>query len=121
MNSVKIERVKLLDIVRENKEKHISQFDESVKDFIAAAKVIVAVNTLLVKSGDLNEIVKFSTLPPKPVSYENSYTRAIRMLELSCEDVIEIEEDVFNQLVLDEWSWKSNFSMNSTLYKAFIW
>ena len=48
----------------------------------------------------------------------DNYTRAIRMLELSVEDVIEIEEHIFNQLVLDEWGWKQQFTAMSALYKS---
>jgi hypothetical protein len=40
------------------------------------------------------------------------------MLELSVEDTIELEEDVFNQLVLDEWTWKNAFVASNSLYKT---
>ena len=30
----------------------------------------------------------------------------------------ELEEDIFNQLVLDEWSWKNSFTATSALYKT---
>jgi hypothetical protein len=39
-------------------------------------------------------------------------------LELSVEDTIEVEEDVFNQLVLDEWAWKNAFVASGALYKS---
>jgi hypothetical protein len=40
------------------------------------------------------------------------------MLELSVEKEIEVEEDVFNQLVLDEWHWKNQFIASASLYKT---
>jgi hypothetical protein len=40
------------------------------------------------------------------------------MLELSVDEVLEVEEDVFNQLVLDEWGWKHNFAATSAMYKS---
>ena len=40
------------------------------------------------------------------------------MLELSVEDIIEVEEDVFNQLVLDEWQWKRSFTASAMSYKT---
>ena len=36
------------------------------------------------------------------------------------EDVIEVEDDVFNQLVLDEWQWKTSFSISASSYKSFL-
>lgn len=119
MRSVKVSRSELLEIVRKNKEKHIADFNESVEDFKAAAIKIAEQNLQLAQSGDVEKIAKFKSLPTKPTSHEDSYTRAIRMLELSVEDVIEVEEDIFNQLVLDEWGWKQNFAVASALYKSF--
>lgn len=118
MNAVKINRIELLEIVRVNKEKHVKDVQESIKDYKKAAVKLAKENLELAKSGDLESISKVRGMPTKPVSYESAYTRAIRMLELSVDEVIEVEEDVFNQLVLDEWSWKNSFVASSTLYKS---
>ncbi len=118
MNAVKINRLELLKIVRDNKEKHITEFNESVEDYKKAAIKIAESNLALAQSGELDKIAKIQTQPQKPVSYESAYTRAIRMLELSVDEVIEVEEDVFNQLVLDEWAWKHNFTATGALYKS---
>jgi hypothetical protein len=57
-------------------------------------------------------------MPPAPVNYADNYSRAIRMLELSVEDTIDVEEHIFNQLVLDEWGWKQQFVAQSAMYKT---
>lgn len=119
MRNVKINKDELLGIVRANKEKHIAEFKDSVTDYTAAALKIAQENLKLAKSGDVEKIAKIKSMPTKPISFEDSYTRAIRMLELSVEDVIEVEEDIFNQLVLDEWTWKHTFVANSTMYKSY--
>ncbi len=118
MRHVNLNRDELLGIVRKNKEKHIKEYDESVKDYIKAALKLAQDNLAKAKSKDLNEISTIKSLPSKPVSYEDSYTRAIRMLELSVDDVIELEEHIFNQLVLDEWQWKNQFITASAMYKS---
>lgn len=118
MNSVKIDREKLLGIVQENRDKHCAAFTESVEDYKRAVLKIATNNLKLAKTADLEQIAKFQTLPPKPTSHEREYDRAIRMLELSVETVIEIDQNIFNQLVLDEWQWKNAFLTNSTLYKS---
>jgi hypothetical protein len=118
MRSVKIDKKKLLGIVRENKEKHIVAFNESVEDFKALAIKITAANLELANSGDLAKISKAKSIPQAPTSHEKEYERAIRMLELSVEKEIEVEEDIFNQLVLDEWAWKNQFVASSALYKT---
>lgn len=118
MRSVKINKSELLTIVRENKEKHVREFNESVEDYKAAAIKVAQEHVELAATGDLDKIAKIKAMPSRPSSYEDSYTRAIRMLELSVEDVIELEEDIFNQLVLDEWTWKHSFVASSALYKS---
>lgn len=118
MNAVKMDRVTLLNIVRENKLKHLAAYDESVADYKQVVVQVATVNLELATTGDLGNFAKIKSLPSMPQSYESSYTRAIRMLELSVDDIIEVEEDVFNQLVLDEWHWKSSFLTAGAIYKS---
>jgi hypothetical protein len=40
------------------------------------------------------------------------------MLELSVEEEIELEEAIFNQLVMDEWVWKAQFNASNAMYKT---
>ena len=119
MRKVNISKEELLEIVRANKKKHVEDFKESVTDYKKAALVIAKDNLALVKTGKVEEILKVKSMPPKPVSFEHDYDRAIRMLELSVDEVIELEQDIFNQLVLDEWTWKSTFTSDSTIYKTY--
>jgi hypothetical protein len=118
MNAIKMNRTELLAIVRANKEIHISEFNESVEDYKKLVLQIASANLKLAKTANLEEFKKLKAAPSAPQSYEDSYKRAIRMLELSVEDIIEVEEDVFNQLVLDEWLWKRNFTVSNALYKT---
>jgi hypothetical protein len=118
MNAIKMNRVELLVIVRENMAKHVAEYLEAVEDYKKLVLQLATANLKMAKTQELAEFAKIKAVPSKPNSYEASYKRAVRMLELSIEDVIEIEEDVFNQLVLDEWSWKNSFITSNSLYKA---
>ena len=118
MDSVKIDREKLLEIVIANRELHVKQYDEAVEDYKAAALKLATSNLKLAKTGEMEKIAQIRPIPTPPVSYESNYSRAIRMLELSVEDVISVEQDTFNQLVLDEWSWKRSFIAAGSLYKS---
>lgn len=127
MRRVNIEKNKLLEKVKENLEKHIKEYNEAVEDYIAVVQEICVENVKTAKrnlkvskemngvNGDFNLPKMF---PSTPVSYENEYNRAIAMLEMSADEIIELESEVFNQLVLDEWEWKRNFEMTNTLYKT---
>lgn len=117
MNSVKMNRKELLKIVKDNQKKHVAEYAESVEDYKAAVLKITQANVKAAKTGDLAQF-KFKAIPSAPTNYEDNYTRAIRMLELSVEDVIDVEEHIFNQLVLDEWGWKQNFTAMAATYKS---
>jgi len=119
MHSVKILRSELLEIVRGNKEKHVREFNEAVDNFRKAVVKIAEENLALAQSGNLDDIAKIKSIPIKPVSYESSYTRAIRMLELSVENEIELDLHDFDQLVQDEWQWKISFDTSNAAYKSF--
>ena len=132
MKTVNIDRQKLLTTVRENLQKHVNDYNESVvlyrqlllqvlqenstrhrRNIIAAKSALEKGVTL--ESGDLTQM---KHLPPMPTSYEEAYNKAIKMLEFSADDVIELTSDVFNQLVLDEWSWKHQFETTTAFYKS---
>lgn len=120
MNSVNIDRARLEEIVRENLVKHMVQYEEAVVDYKALVLKITQHNLKVAKTGDMVEFKNFKSLPSAPVSYKDSYNRAIRMIELSVDTIIELEEHIFNQLVLDEWDWKHQFVGATMSYKAAI-
>jgi len=120
MRNVNINKQELLDILRSNKEKHVSDYKEGVQDYFSAVLKLVERNLELARSGDLSTVAKISPMPPAPTSYESAYNRASRMLELSVDDVIELDEQTFNQLVLDEWAWKSMFAGTTQSYKGLL-
>ncbi len=121
MNAIKMKRTELLDIVKANMVTHVAEFLESVEDYKKLVTQITAGNAKLGKTGNLDEFKKIKEIPAEPVSYEDSYKRATRMLELSVDEIIEVEEDVFNQLVLDEWHWKRQFSYSNAMYKTALY
>lgn len=118
MNEIKMNRLELLEIVKGNSVKHIAAYNESVQDYLALVLKATQAALKTAKTGDLEKIKRIKPIPASPKSYEDSYRRGIRMLELSVDDVIEVQEDVFNQLVLDEWQWKHAFEASSSMYKS---
>lgn len=116
MKNVKLDKNQLLSILIENRTKHVAEYDEAVMDYLAACLKVAKANLKVANQGTLEALEKLQDNPQQPTSYEDSYTRAIRMVELSVDTVIELDAQTFNQLVLDSWEWKQHFlSSNSTL------
>ena len=125
--TVKVNKEELLSVVRENLEKHIAQFEESKEDYLKALTCVSEQNVKIANkrlkqslTGKIDGELSWKQLPPEPVSFEAEYNRAIRMLEMSVETDLDVEAQVFNQLALDEWSWKNQFLNVSTLVKGMI-
>lgn len=119
MKTVKVNKEELLSVVRENKEKHITEYKEACEDYKSLILKVSQSNLKVARTGDLSVIDKqFKNKPQVPSSYEAEYSRAIRMLEMSVETELEIEAQVFNQLALDEWNWKQSFALMASTYKG---
>ena len=52
----------------------------------------------------------------EPMNQTSDYKRAIGMLEMSVEDVIELTQDEYSCYVLDEWRWSGQFAITSSRY-----
>lgn len=120
MKTVKMNKTKLLGIIFSNKEKHVKAYNEAVEDYKKLVVKISQENLKQAESGDLDNIAKIKSIPPRPVSYESSYNRALLMLELSVEDTIDLDVHDFDQLVQDEWQWKQSFIASTSTYKSFL-
>lgn len=125
MKSVKIEAKKLLEVLKENRAKHESDYKKSVEGYekdlleVSESNVKIAKKVAsLIKEGELTKAHQnwFEALPSKPNSYLDHYDRAIRMVELSADEIIELESEIFNQLVMDEWGWKKQFVTSNAKY-----
>lgn len=126
MNSVNVDRLNLLEILRQNLKSHVTEYEELIDLYKKTALEIANTNLKIAKENvkivEDSKSVPFELKPLKsmpviPTCYDKEYNRAIRMLELSTDTVINLEQDVFNQLVLDEWGWKQSFNTTSAFYK----
>jgi hypothetical protein len=125
MKKVRLNTRQLLGIVKDNRNKHMAAYDEAVIDHKASViktteenLKIANQNYQIAESYDLTKMQAFKAILPAPKHYEKEYNRAIRMLELEVEKEIELEEAIFNQLVMDEWQWKDSFIGTNSLYKS---
>lgn len=113
MNAIKVQKAELLEKLKGNRAAHSAQFDQASAGY--RAKVIEALESRLkdARAGKLPQLI-FNL--PMPVDQTKAYDRVIGMLELSVEDIIELEEHDYQQYVLDEWSWSHATTASNTFY-----
>lgn len=115
---VQVNRKRLIETLEHNRQEHIKEYDEAAGLFAEA--YLNKLGEMRVKSAEAktpSEFPRYVDLEP-PVSYEQSYTDAIELLELSEEDTVTLTASQHKQFVKDEWSWKRAFLSNSEFYKG---
>jgi hypothetical protein len=115
MNYVKVNRNELLDVVRKNREQHRKIFEEAIEGYRSAA--IKELDAMLNEAKAGKRIRRTVSLV-EPVDQTREYNKVIRMLEMSTEDVIELQEHEFSQYVLDDWGWKGQFLASNSAYSS---
>ncbi len=113
LENVKIKRLELLAIVKENRAQHRKIFEEAIVGYREQAIKELEVHIQEARDG---KRVKRSVSIPEPIDQTREYDKAIRMLELSVDDVIELDHHGFSNLVLDDWHWKQNFIVANSTY-----
>ena len=115
----------LLEIVKANRDKHIETYRAAYCGWLEQVHAALMEKTLefddaihrldSVLSG---EILRSPTFDSPPRNHVKEYERFIRMVELTDEAHIELEEHEFSQYVDDEWHWKQDFVLSATKYGA---
>ena len=113
MQTVKINKAELLTVVKANREQHRKIFDEAITGYRECA--IKELDAMLAEAKTGKRIRRSVSLV-EPVDQTREYDKAIRMLEMSVEDVIELEDHEFSNYVLDDWGWKKSFLASNRAY-----
>lgn len=113
MNAIRVTKNDLLKAVRENREKHRTIFLEAQKSYRDMAITELEMHLADARGG--KRISRSLTLI-EPMDQTKDYDRVIRMLEMTSDDAILLEEHDFRTYVLDEWKWKSQFNVSNAMY-----
>jgi len=115
--NTKIKRDDLIKIVRQNRDVHIAEVlklrEQWRKKMLVMAAKIVEVGPKLRKFPQA-----LQALRNEPVSHTRDFDDAIRMLELTTEDIIDLTPPNFQCLVLNRWNWTDNHVYMNHTYGA---
>jgi hypothetical protein len=138
--TVTVDRARLLETLKFNREKHIKEYNEAVAGYKQQAKEqLASLRVKILKSVDenfgliTNKIDAFDPTEESlsdhitlvgttsftlqvPKSYEKSYSVAIQMAEWEVAETIQLKQSQFQCFVLDDWDWKTGFEKLSKSY-----
>jgi hypothetical protein len=113
MENVKVNKSEALEILKKNRTEHKSIFLEAVEGYKKQVLEILERHIADIKAGKVQYI---SIQLPKPEEHTKDYDRAIKMLEMSIDDAIEMDEHSFSSYIMDDWSWKRQFLGSNSSY-----
>ena len=113
MREVNIKKSDLLPVLTANRKKHREIFLEAQEGYRKQA--IDELERMLKEARDGKNIRRSVTLH-EPVDQTSDYDRVIRMLEMSDDEVVKLDETEFSCYVLDQWHWRLKFLTSNSTY-----
>ena len=117
MKTVKVNKAELMQKVLENMDSHEIEYKGALASRRESARKLFA--------NEIHKIDSDPTYQPKSKFYEDlplpksqieDYDRAIGMLGMSVDEVVELDSQSFAELVCDEWDWKRDFTNTLSSY-----
>ena len=115
MENVTVRKVDLLEALKANRRDHQAIFDEALEGYRDAVLQQLTQHLDEVQKGKVKQVL---INLPMPENHTKDYDRAIRMVEMSVHDEIEVDEHSFRQYVMDDWAWKRQFLASNAGYSA---
>lgn len=115
MDTVTVDKAELLKTIRENRENHRQVFNDAVE--VYREKMIAELDSML-EDAKAGRKIRRAISMPEPEDHTRDYDRVIKMLEMSVDSQIEIEEQEFNWYVMDQWQWNASFNTSTVAYAA---
>lgn len=114
METIKVNKEKLIEKLKENKIKHIEEYEKALlgykinvekalRDKIKELKKLPALQI-----GEFN--LNFYNLH-KPESHEYDFNTVIGMLEVSEDTVVNIDSEEYKRYYMNEWEWKKSWGL----------
>lgn len=138
---VTVDRLKLIETLKENRSKHVQKFQEAVEGYVSTARELLqksfdeAIADATKRFDDIkSKLTRFDPERPEkmpstwsvmggvvlsvpvPANHSEMYRTAIEMMEWDTRKEVELTYAEFQCFVQDEWEWKSEFEAITARY-----
>lgn len=117
MKSVNVRRDALLAKLKENREKHVADYEKSLIGYRIEVLKVLEKALEKAKGGEYDNDNLY-VMEHMPENHTSEYDQVIAMMEMSVDEIITLEASEVQQYVLDQWHWKANFAATTTKYIA---
>lgn len=113
MRTVRVNKGDLVNALTENRKKHKADYEKACEGYRDDMRTTLKDFVGKLSSGE-NVAVIIRDMPPE--DHTKDYDVALKMLEMSVEQTIELSQEDFHHLVLDDWDWKRGWMMSNSKY-----
>lgn len=115
---IKANVAEVLKSLMANRETHAKIVAEARAGYSQKAAELLKskLDEVMKSNGRFTHALQFSI--PLPADHTKAYDVAIKMLELSQDEVIELTAQQVQHFVLDDWEWKDMFKTSNAMYSA---
>ena len=117
MDKINVNREELLETLQSNQAAHIAEYEKALQarqETIEERLEELSLDVREAGQAAIPETISF----PMPECQKAEYEKAIRKLEMSVDEVIELDDLEFDQLVMDNWGWKRKFAATTASYRG---
>jgi hypothetical protein len=112
--TIKVKKEKLIEQIRKNKENHIKEYDKAIVAYKEEALKQLKKQIERVEEGALDAKLELIT----PINNAENYDKIIEMFEWEVEEVVELEQNEFNEYVQDETEFAMQAKFSNTFYSS---
>ena len=113
--SVNVTRLELLTALRANLAQHLTEYEQAILDY--KTKVVEELSAALARA-NADDFAKVNVSVQKPSCHKRDFEEVIEMLEMSVDEVIELDKEAFRAYIKGEWPWKESFTQLMASYKS---
>lgn len=114
-NTIAVDREKLLKVLVANRKMHQLTYKKATKAYRKAVLKALRKQVKTIESGGKIDQHVLGRLP-EPRHYLSEYDTAISMVKWQTEDTYPLDQNTFENWVLDKWGWKGNFLAGTSAY-----
>lgn len=115
MDEVRVPKTKLLAKLKENRTQHREMFEKALEGY---RELIIEVLEKKLSDAKAGKKVDTYINLPMPTDQTKDYDRAIAMIEMDVSKVVTLDATEFSNYVMDDWSWKQQFTLSNSAYFA---
>lgn len=110
---IRVRKSELLDRLQDNRDAHRELFLKAQEGY--KVKAIEELEAALARART-NGAEKVFVMLPFPEDHTKDYDHIIAMVQMSVDDLFELNQHDFARYVLDDWEWKAGFTQSVMAY-----